>query len=261
MLRFRVDEVQRLWKAFDRIGPARDLAATLLHPYALGEGENLSSRIQSALFVSELSFRVRRFASPFPMRDWVVGQASPRGLFLEFGVAGGESANQIARKLATISPGARLFGFDSFLGLPEPWRQGVDTGRFAQLHPPLVEKNVTLLVGLFEDTLPGFLSSHDGSASFVHIDADLYSSAHCVLSLLLSADRLRPGAIILFDELFNYPGWTTNGEYRALRELFPTSTLDYEPMAIVPLFQQVGIRLVDASNARASKRRAASSAR
>ena len=48
-----------------------------------------------------------------------------------------------------------------------------------------------------------------------HIDCDIYSSTRDALSML--ADRLAPGALLLFDELVNYPGWREH-EAKALWE-------------------------------------------
>ncbi len=69
--------------------------------------------------------------------------------------------------------------------------------------------------GLFEDTLPAFLADNDEPIAFVHVDCDLYSSTKTVLDL--TADRLAPEAVLVFDEFFNYPGWQQH-EYRAWTE-------------------------------------------
>lgn len=234
----------RLWETFAPFSPWRDPLAALFHRYAFGIGENFESRIRAAQFVHHLPPSVRRFESPHRMRDWAVEQANPDGLYLEFGVAGGGSTNQIAQNICKRGAGLRLYGFDSFAGLPENWRKGFGIGEFAQHDVPRVGENVTLVVGLFEKTLEPFLISHPQGVSFVHIDCDLYSSAKYVLATLLREERLRDGSVILFDELFNYPGWHVDGEYRALREHLPTKTLRYEFIAIAPLDNQAAIRLV-----------------
>jgi hypothetical protein len=51
---------------------------------------------------------------------------SNEGLILEFGVYKGESINYIARRL----PKDLIYGFDSFEGLPEFWRNGLPKGSF-----------------------------------------------------------------------------------------------------------------------------------
>jgi len=142
-----------------------------------------------------------------------VGRAPSDGLILEFGVGGGDSI----RRIAALAPARAVHGFDSFDGLPQDWagrheeRGHYSTGGV----PPRVPANVALHKGLFADTLPGFLAAHEGPCAFVHVDCDLYASAKTVLDAL--AARLAPGAVILFDEYFNYPGWRDN-EHRAFAE-------------------------------------------
>jgi hypothetical protein len=239
----RIEALERLWERFDSLSSVRDPLATLLHPIYFGQGEDIESRVRAAHFVRSLPRSVKRFASPFVMRDWTVAQANPEGLFLEFGVAGGQSVNQIAARIRRLNVTARLYGFDSFAGLHEDWREGIRAGEFAQEALPIVGENVVLIMGLFERTLESFLAGHPQAVSFVHVDSDLYSSCKFVLATLLEQDRLRAGSVILFDELFNYPGWFHGGEYRALGELLPDRGLWYEFLAIAPLFQQVAIRL------------------
>ena len=62
---------------------------------------------------------------------------------------------------------------------------------------PWVRDNVVLHKGWFDETLPGFRTAHPAEVSFLHMDADLYSSTRTVLEMLsdrVSArdrDRLR----------------------------------------------------------------------
>jgi hypothetical protein len=65
--------------------------------------------------------------------------------------------------------------------------------------------------GLFSDSLPPFLRNLDAHSepfvktnfSYIHIDCDLYAGTRDVLTHL--SDRISPGAILIFDELVNYP--------------------------------------------------------
>jgi hypothetical protein len=52
-------------------------------------------------------------------------QHKPNTLWLEFGVANGTTINYIS-KFTTD----KVYGFDSFEGLPEKWRDGFDKGAF-----------------------------------------------------------------------------------------------------------------------------------
>lgn len=123
---------------------------------------------------------------------------APDGLALEFGVGGGYTINI----LQEYRP---VYGFDSFLGLPEDWTNGHPEGTFSSGgRSPKVGPNVRLVVGWFKDTLPQFLEDNPDPISFLHIDSDLYSSADTVLRLV--EGRLCKGAVINFNEFWDYPG-------------------------------------------------------
>ncbi|CAE7374531.1 unnamed protein product [Symbiodinium pilosum] len=76
-----------------------------------------------------------------------------RPMYLEFGVFEGTSINFIARQLRSLDPGSLVFGFDSFRGLPEAWRNNSDVpggltfgqSSFALEKEPEVESNVRLV--------------------------------------------------------------------------------------------------------------------
>jgi hypothetical protein len=123
---------------------------------------------------------------------------APVGLCCEFGVAGGRTVNFIARCIAP----RRVYGFDSFRGLPEPWAPGYDVGHFA-CTPPAVADNVELIIGDFANTIAPFLEMHHDNVAFAHIDCDLYSSTRTVLEAL--APRIVAGTVIVFDEFWIMP--------------------------------------------------------
>lgn len=144
------------------------------------------------------------------------------GLFLEFGVRTGSTVNYIAER----QPGQTIYGFDSFEGLPQEWSGWVqEQGVFAMDTLPDVRDNVELVVGRFDESLPGFLADHAEHVAFIHIDSDLYASANTVLSSL--AGRIRPGTIIVFNEYFNYPNWQRH-EFRAFHEFCTSHSVSYE---------------------------------
>jgi hypothetical protein len=238
-----VNTADRAWTSLERLKPIRDPLVALLHPHGGIRGLTVAHRVDSAKFVLALPPQCSSFVAPRKLREWTIRVARGTGLFLEFGVATGETTNQIASYLATFHPGATLYAFDSFEGLPEDWRPGVPAGAFSRRAPPDLRSEVSLVRGVFQETLYPFLTRHDTCASFVHIDSDLYSSAKFVLESLIRAGSLASGTIILFDELFNYPGWRRNGEYLALRELLPTRTLYYDFVAVAPLHNQAAIRI------------------
>ena len=132
------------------------------------------------------------------------------GLHMEFGVYGGRSLAKIRKHLPLQT---KLYGFDSFDGLPEDWRE-FKSGAFRTLSRPSLP-NTEIIEGLFSDTLPDFVARHTDLVSFIHIDCDLYSSTKTVLDAF--EKQIVSGTIILFDELFGYAGYE-NHEYRALTE-------------------------------------------
>ncbi|MDO3383255.1 class I SAM-dependent methyltransferase [Gilvimarinus algae] len=174
-----------------------------------------------------------------PDRPGVLGIASERapskGSILEFGVYKGASI----RYLSDLFPGRRIYGFDSFVGLPEPWVRTTDgkfygVGHFRLTQKPTVPDNVTLVEGYFESTLPVWLSSFNGIVALLHIDADLYSSAKFVLE---SLDRyLVPEVVIVFDELCDwqnsgvYSAWP-DGEWKAFCAWINASKFNFEVIA------------------------------
>jgi hypothetical protein len=56
------------------------------------------------------------------------------------------------------------------------------------------------------------------------VDCDIYSSTKTVLDLTVS--RLLPGAVVVFDEFFNYKGYEQH-EYKAFFEWVAEYKLDY----------------------------------
>ena len=153
------------------------------------------------------------------------------GLYLEFGVGDkAESINFIAERVdKTIN------GFDSFEGLPEDWFGNLNKGQFAtDKQLPDVRENVKLHVGLFEETLPDFVKTHNGQVAFMHIDCDLYASTKTVFDFL--ENKINAGTVMQFDEYFNYPGWK-NHEFKAFQEFISKSGLSYEYLGYSTLFQ------------------------
>mmetsp|Transcript_25487 Transcript_25487/g.49970 ORF Transcript_25487/g.49970 Transcript_25487/m.49970 type:complete len:344 (+) Transcript_25487:69-1100(+) len=170
-----------------------------------------------------------------PCLDFALGELAPwldrESLWLEFGVWRGRSLDLLGRKSSALGRTRKVFGFDSFRGLPETWRtaHGVFDEAWEKRwtrqgafdlggQPPewfVDMTNVDFVVGWFNESLPAFLEREPGKVSLLHIDSDLYSSALTVLQLV--GPRLRHGAVIIFDELVNYPGFR-DGEVRALHE-------------------------------------------
>ena len=173
-----------------------------------------------------------QFTDNMALLAHAVSIAPKDGLLMEFGVSAGRTISYIAG----LRPQSTIHGFDSFEGLPETWREGYRKGAFAQT-PPTVPTNVSLIKGLFSDTLPAFIEKFHGvPIAFVHIDCDLYSSTMTVLQAI--GPRLKAGSILVFDEFWNYPGWRHH-EYKAFEEFKRSSGIKFEAIGFVSRHQQV----------------------
>ena len=170
------------------------------------------------------------------MLRWSLAQAKNPGLVAEFGVRRGTSIRVLAGETAEI-----VHGFDSFVGLPEGWVNAPAGVLTAGGELPVVPANVALHAGWFEDSLPPFLAAHPGPLRFANIDSDIYSSARTVLRAL--AGRIRPGAILLFDELVGNRTWRQD-EYKALTEFAEEFGQGWEVLGINLPNKQVCVRIL-----------------
>jgi hypothetical protein len=191
---------------------------------------------QTAEYVSTKMYKCKTFSNPESLREFAVNQSGD-GLYLEFGVYSGKSINQIA----TIKSNKTIYGFDSFDGLPETWRTGFEAGNFSIKQLPIVNENVKLIKGWFENTLPDFINVNQEACAFIHVDCDLYSSTKTVFEYL--EKKIRDGSILLFDEYFNYPGWQDN-EFRAFQEFIAKTGKKYEYIGYVKNYEQVAVKML-----------------
>jgi hypothetical protein len=155
----------------------------------------------------------------------------PHGAFLEFGSFRGRSTQLIETFFLSHSDDysqSIVYGFDSFLGLPEEWRDGFPSGSFGMGGvPPFPETDhIRWVIGTFDQTVPPFLATLASSStpiSFMHIDCDLYSSTSIILSSLLQhSERLIPTGscvILLFNELIDYSTYEDH-EIKAFHEFY-----------------------------------------
>ena len=134
--------------------------------------------------------------------------------YIEFGVFSGSSINFLSKKI-----NKKIYGFDSFRGLKEDWVGTSNVKGTFDLKGeiPKLENNVVPIKGWIQETLPKFLLEKNPKIIFLHIDVDTYETTKFILEKIKS--HLLSGAIILFDELYNFEGWDV-GEYKALSEVF-----------------------------------------
>lgn len=153
------------------------------------------------------------------------------GDYFEFGVWQGKTfrwAHLMKRRYGLAD--MKLWAFDSFSGLPEVaavpdsiWTQG----QFACSLPEFqrIMASAGVKSGEYE-TVPGFYSESlndqahlrigDRRAAVVYIDCDLYESTADALAF--AGKHLAHGAILCFDDYYNYKAAPDQGEAKALAE-------------------------------------------
>jgi hypothetical protein len=208
-------------------------------PYNVDAMHRLACGIDSCEYASANMAGKPRFASREQLLSFAIKNIRLPGPVLEFGVFSGHTINHIA----SILQSSKIYGFDSFEGLPEAWFGKSEKGLFsAEGKLPKVRANVELIVGWFDRTLPAFLDSHSmENISLLHIDCDIYSSTQTIFSYLY--EKIVPGTIIVFDEYFNYPEWKRH-EFRAFQEFVNFRQRRYEYIGLVPVHEQVAIRIL-----------------
>ena len=167
--------------------------------------------------------------------DLLIERHGPEGVghYLEFGVYVGTSMSCMYDALTEHKlDKVRLFGFDSFEGLPEDaaadnsatWEPGEFSAPLSAARATLSArgvdlKRVELVKGWFDESLtPELLARHDlRKASVIMVDCDLYSSAKVALDFC--ASLIVDDAIILFDDWWpSTLGEGGVGEKRAFEE-------------------------------------------
>lgn len=186
-------------------------------------------------YINKNMTNIQSVKNKFQVIDYALSKISnKKGLILEFGVYKCETINYIAKRLSNL----KIFGFDSFEGLPENWRDGFPKGTFSLNEIPNVEDNVVLIKGWFEKSIPDFIIQNQDDIVFLHIDCDLYSSTKTIFNNL--NNQIKKGTVIVFDEYFNYPGWE-NGEFKAFQEFVKDNDIQYSYLTYNKLNEQVAI--------------------
>ena len=137
--------------------------------------------------------------------DIVLDQLSHRApqLCLEFGVWTGNSIRKIHHKL----PKWKIYGFDSFEGLPEQW-ESCKSGTFSlNGNEPSVHEDIILIKGWFNETLPLWVQNNPESSpiKLLHVDCDLYSSTTTIFNII--GHLITNQTVIVFDEFLHYHGY------------------------------------------------------
>ena len=193
------------------------MRSDFLHPYV---GIKIKSFLSTIDFIEKNMSNAVVCNNRNEVFNYALRELENSGLIAEFGVKSATTINQLASKEKLKKK--TIYGFDSFIGLPEDW-SGTKTlkGQLSNLGKlPKVNKNVKLIAGWFKETLPEFIKEHQDNFALIHIDCDLYQSTK---DIFINIDKkIGKGTIIIFDEFFNYPNWH-NHEYRAFKEWLETS--------------------------------------
>jgi O-methyltransferase len=158
--------------------------------------------------------------------------------YLEFGVYQGHSIKWWVKE--NTDPSSRFVGFDSFQGLPEDWTSENRAGHFSTQGriPEVADPRCSFKVGYFNETLPDFVRSFPFDKKLVvHLDADIYSSTLCVLSLL--QPYLKPEDVLIFDEFCD-----SCNEFRAFTDFISAFGLKYVPIANAANYWHFALQIV-----------------
>lgn len=127
------------------------------------------------------------------------------GHIVEYGTYRGGGAMFMAALARRYLPGCRVYGLDTFEGLPAPHPvDGLTTGVFAADFDEVKStaqaaglSNLTFVKGLFSDTASGVLRECDRVA-LAHIDCDLFEPVGYAYNV--SRPFMVPGGYIVFDD-------------------------------------------------------------
>lgn len=185
-------------------------------------------------YIEKKMLDIQSYPTKENVLEFAAKNTAMHGMILEFGVFSGYTINLIS----DLFKSQIIYGFDSFQGLPENWRDGFPEGAFGIENLPKVNRDVKLIKGWFDETLPKFTQENNEDVAFLHIDCDLYSSTKIIFEVLKA--RIKKGTVIVFDEYFNYPGWK-NGEFKAFQEFVNDNNLKYRYLTYNNRHEQVAL--------------------
>jgi hypothetical protein len=182
------------------------------------------------------------------------------GDILEFGTQTGRTSAVLAHNIKLQNKNlGRIFGskklhlFDSFVGLPDPFNNSVDSLNLFTIKGVWRKNSLTginqkKLNNVIRRTLPkddyviysGFfsetLASFSAKCALLHIDSDLYSSAHEILDSLFSRNLISNGCCIMFDDYDLDQANPNSGERRAWDEAILKYQVQYSDHGSYGLF-------------------------
>ena len=200
--------------------------------------ESTHPYIRSIKWVFSLSKLPKLFFSRWDFFDEIIKLTDQSRPFYEFGVWNGVSFQYLIHKYK------RGFGFDTFTGLPESWRE-IAAGTYSSLGSIPKIKGGNFIAGKFEDTFPDFFSIKRPIASLINFDADLYSSTLCALNN--TKNIMDEKTILIFDEFLINTKWEED-EFKALNEFCNNFNFSYNVLAVSFFSKQVAVQINKVKN-------------
>ena len=152
----------------------------------------------------------------------------PEVTVFEFGVAYGYTSRWWLSKSSAIS---KWHGFDTFTGLPAPWRHFKKGAFSANGAPPdIADSRVEWIKGMVQETFSSDMIheiENHKSRNFYIFDLDLYEPTKEISKLIFP--RLRKGDVLFFDEAM------TLEERRVLIEELPNSPTPLKLIGATPM--------------------------
>ena len=155
------------------------------------------------------------------LAQWVLTLRGREASFVECGVAKGGCL----AVMKAFAAGNKIFGFDSFEGMPDLTSEDEEEGRRwvgcnlsggeAEVYRTFEMCNLDLrrvhvVKGYFEDTIPRYISTV-GPVAILRLDNDWYKSTRFCLEALY--DNVMAGGVVLVDDY-----WTFKGCRKAVEE-------------------------------------------
>jgi len=225
----------------------RRLAEALINGCGLWRLHDSSVQLFVRTVLDEIDFQHMRNTHPCPEftdrlemyrhinKDTIKGNAID---YLEFGVFRGESMRSWVK--LNVDKNSRFYGFDSFEGLPETWRQTQPKGHFNVDGnvPQIDDSRVTFVKGWFGETVPEFIRNFTAQNRLVvHLDADLYSSS--MVALIYLSPYLKSGSLLIFDEFYD-----RDHEFKAFQDYLRISRNTYRVVCNTARFAKTCIELI-----------------
>lgn len=188
-------------------------------------------------------------------RNIVKYYIQPNGDIYEFGVFTGGSIEFLIKDITVVDvPIRKIFGFDSFEGIPEEkldklnreeWQQGFCSAaktlnctkekaiKYVEERLFPLHNNICLISGFWDEVLTDdIVNKYDmKTASYIDIDGDIYTSAILALDFMFRNKLVVPGTLIGYDDWggsLEHSKEFESGESKAHKEMMEKYSVNAE---------------------------------